>query len=165
MTPVVTCKLVPLSFAVGVEFPCGNCGRATTIRLDDVAGPFTCRQCSTRLTVPAVACFYRASCDGTYATCGGVVRKLSPQELALEEARAWEGQQGGDGGPTDDSLEGNRDVRGSIVSYACASCHERWTARQGTSLHFSWSGPSTCPRTVCRRCRRVPTTDELRAAR
>ena len=88
MNPVATCRLVPLSFAVGLEFPCESCGRMTTIRLDDLAGPFTCRGCSKRITVPAVTCFYRPSCDGTYATCGGVVEKLAPRELALEEARA-----------------------------------------------------------------------------
>lgn len=157
-------RLVSISSGVGLEFPCGTCGRPTTIRLDDLQGPFTCRQCGKRLMVPTAACFYRPSCSGTYAKCGGVVQKLSAEEVAREEARAWEGERGGDGRPTDDSLDDNRDIRGSIVSYACAGCHERWTARQGTSLHFSWYGPSTCPRTVCGRCRRVPAAVELDAA-
>jgi hypothetical protein len=155
-------RLVPVSFGLGLQFACGNCARPTTIKLDDLQGPFTCRQCAKRLTVPTVACFYRASCSGTYATCGGVVQRLSAHELAVEEAKAWQGEAGSDGRPTDASLDDSRDVRGSIVSYECANCHARYTARQGTSLGFSWSGRSTCRRTVCGSCRRVPAADEVK---
>ncbi len=163
MDPVAGYKLVPIPFGLGLQFPCGDCGRSTTIKLDDLQGPFTCRQCAKRLAVPSVACFYRASCNGTYAKCGGVIQRLSAQELASEEAKAWEGERDSVGRPTDQSLDDNRDVRGSIVSYECANCHARYTARQGTSLGFSWSGRSTCKRTICTRCRRVPSVEELKA--
>jgi hypothetical protein len=159
MDPVAGYKLVPIWFGVGLQFPCPTCGRPSTIKLDDLQGSFTCRQCAKRLTVPSVACFYRASCKGTYVKCGGVIQRLSPPELSLEERKAWQGVPAADARPTDGSLDDARDVRGSIVSYEWGTAtnggrpdREPVSASAGQVGHRA-SGSSAADAGACRRSR------------
>ena len=159
MTPLDRYKLVPVLFSVGVQFSCQNCDRPITIKLDDLEGPFTCRGCEERIAVPSISCVDE-SCDGTYVKCRGTIEKLSGRELEEERSAAWEGESRG-GRPTDSDHDDYRDVEGSVISYRCASCGAKYTARYATSQRFDDHGRKRCERAVCGKCKRAPTRDDL----
>ena len=152
-------RLLPYGGALVVEFSCRICNQQAKVKLNDLPGPFTCRNCKTRLVVPTVGCFYE-SCDGIYTKCGGEIRRLSDRQLAEEEAKAWRGQPDSDGRPTDSNLDSYRDVVGSVITYACSRCQETHTFATGVSRGYGLS-PKMCTRVVCSKCGRVPEASQV----
>jgi DNA-directed RNA polymerase subunit RPC12/RpoP len=154
--------LVPIPFGVGIAFSCQQCGRPLTIRLEEIRGPFTCRQCSARIDIPVIRCYDQA-CGGTYETCRGSILKLAGDDLERERAAAWAGEPRPTGRPTDADHDDWRDVESSILSYRCSRCATKYNNATANRLHFSERGATACERTICGRCLRAPTREELKA--
>ena len=156
-------KLVPIHlFAVGVAFACGSCGRPLTIRLDELAGPFTCRQCNRRIDVPPIACIDE-TCGGRHEICGGSITRLTGDALERERAAAWEGEPAPSGRPSDDEHERIGEIEASVRAWRCSRCGAQYSNAAAVSGRFDTQGRTRCKRAVCGRCLRAPTWDELKA--
>jgi hypothetical protein len=153
-------KLVRAGGRVCVQFACKECGKDFIVALDDVGGTFTCRKCGNRSTTPPVTCHYHPPCSGTYERCGGVIQKLSAEELGKAEAEAWKGESGLGGAPTDSYHDDLSDLRGSVTTYRCTRCGGTYSASYGASHRYD-SGTATCQVVMCATCGRTPPAAEL----
>ena len=146
-----------MNWSIVVAFSCQSCDRPLQINLKDLEGPFTCRGCGKRIVVPSIHCL-NESCDGTYVKCNGLIEKLSGEELDKERSAAWEGETLG-GRPTDSDHDDYRDIEGSVLSFKCTQCGEKYTARDGHS-HGEFR-TEKCEQVLCSKCKKIPKSDEL----
>ena len=153
-------QLKRYNFSVVVDFACPSCGRPIRIRFEDLEGPFTCRGCGKPLGVPPIRC-REDQCGGIYKRCGGLIVKLSGEELEQERSAAWEGATLG-GRATDEDYDDYRDIEGSIITYKCKACGSRFSSRHGRALGFDKISPlPRCGQIVCDRCGKSPKPEDL----
>ena len=159
----MTGKLVRAEGQACLQFLCPKCGKDRLVAIGGLPGTITCRNCQDPTWVQAANCFH-TPCSGSYAKCGGAVRKLTGEEQAKEEAaRWWEGEATGTAPgarPTDGYHEEMQEMRGAVPTYRCTSCQETYSLRQGVSHGYD-HGAEQCKKLVCTVCKREVPTDKL----
>jgi predicted RNA-binding Zn-ribbon protein involved in translation (DUF1610 family) len=111
-----------------IQFQCGGCGRQFITAFEDIGKSYTCPTCGGRVNTLSVFCHYEG-CGGRYEQCGGTIKKLSGEELAAEERKAFESEDMFAGAtPTDSYHDDIGDIRASIITYRCDKCGDSYNA-------------------------------------
>ncbi len=158
-------KLVSLkdSNKISIEFQCYECNKQFTTSFDNYSKSYGCPNCRARVNTLPLFCHYRdIGCGGRYEICGGTIKKLSDEELSIEEKMAFDSELDISIGarPTDSFHDEIGDIRGSIITYKCDKCGDSFDASYGNS-HGLTSGEVRCQIIKCSSCGRFPEIEEL----
>ncbi len=152
------------SDSICIQFHCGECKKQFITTIDDFAKSFVCSKCKAVVNTLPIFCQYKdQGCLGRYIfRCGGTIRKLSPDEQAIEEKKSFSSELDASVGarPTDSFHEEIQDIRGSAISYKCDKCGDSFTLIQAVSMGLD-SGNEKCQRITCDTCGRFPVADGL----
>jgi hypothetical protein len=103
-------------------------------------------------------------CTGRYSyiRCNGTIRKITGEELMIEEKKALGSAQDLSIGATasDSFHDDASDIRGSVVTYRCDNCGDSFTLTQAVSMGLD-SGTALCQRIVCDTCKGYPILEGL----
>lgn len=144
-----------------IQFWCNECNKQFITTINELGTSFVCPNCRARVNTLPVLCHYE-DCGGRYELCGGTIRKLTGEELAAEEKKAYDIELDTSVGaaPTDSFHEDISDIRGSIITYKCDRCGDSYSASYGNSHQFDHK-TVICQRILCSSCKRFPALSEL----
>lgn len=150
------------SDSICIQFHCGECKKQFITTIDDFSKSFICSKCKAVVNTLPIFCQYQ-DCSGRYIfRCGGTIRKLSGDERAIEEKKAFDAEldMSVGAGPTGSFHDDMQDIRGSTITYKCDKCGDSFTLSQAVTLGLD-SGNEKCQRITCDTCGRFPVATEL----
>ena len=142
-----------------ILYQCNECRKQFVTPIDELGKSEVCPRCRARVNTLPVHCHYEG-CHGRYGRCDGTIRRLSQDELAIEEGNASGRAPSGAAGPTQENLDDWGDYRSALTTYRCDACGDACTAAYGLS-HGLDSGAVRCQRVLCDSCKRFPGVEEL----
>lgn len=152
------------SNSIYIQFHCGECKKQFITTIDDFSKSFICSKCKTVVNTLPIFCQYQdQGCYGRYVfRCGGTIKKLSAEERAIEEKKAFDSELETSIGarPTGSFHEDMQDISGSVITYRCDKCGDSYSLRQAIAYKID-SGNAKCQLITCDTCGRFPVTDGL----
>jgi DNA-directed RNA polymerase subunit RPC12/RpoP len=142
-----------------ILYRCNECRKQFITSIDELGRSEVCPRCRSRVDTLPVRCHYEG-CLGRYRKCDGTIRRLSADELAIEEGKASAWAPSGAVGPTDGNHDDWGEFRSSLTAYRCDGCGDSFNAAYGVS-HGLASGTVRCGRVSCDSCKRFPAVGEL----
>lgn len=146
------------SDSICIQFECNECKKQFITTIDDFSKSFTCSGCGATVNTLPIFCQYDG-CLGRYSyfRCNGTIRKLSDDEMAIEEKKVLGPELDISTGarPTDSFHDDMQDIRGSAITYKCDKCGDSYSLRQAVSERLD-SGKAKCQRIICDTCGRFP---------
>jgi len=147
-----------------IQFQCNECNKQFITTIDDFSKSFICSKCKAVVNTLPIFCQYRdQGCLGRYIfRCGGIIKKLSAEEIATEEKIAFEPRLDTTIGarPTDSFHDDMQDIRGLAITYKCDKCGDSFNLRQAVSMGIA-SGNEKCQHITCDTCGRFPDANGL----
>ena len=151
------------SNSICIQFHCGECKKQFITTIDDFSKSFICSRCNAVVNTLPIFCQYD-DCSGRYNywRCGGTIKKLSVEEIAIEEKSTFDSGLDISIGarPTSSFHEDMQDINSSIITYKCDKCGDSYSLRQAVANKID-SGNAKCQRITCDTCGRFPVANGL----